>query len=92
MKIFGKKNQAMFDKWSLGHILFYYGFTKFLLLPLNFWYALLIVLVIGFIWEVVEIYLENSPNQWFDEKEIWHNRFIGDFLSNLSGFLLGWFF
>lgn len=95
MKIFGKKNEAMFDWWSLGHLVLYYVLAKLFLLQFPFFTAIIILICIGYIWEVIERAFENSEHKWFrgfDEKESWANRYIGDILANISGFLLAWFY
>ena len=90
MKFFGGKNSALFDEWTLVHVLSYYFYTGFFFSLFTFWLALTIMLVVSFIWEMIERYLENSSNKWFDEKEIWYNRFVGDPLANTVGFFLSW--
>jgi len=93
MKIFGNKTEALFDWWTLGHIVFFYAVTKLFLMGMIFERAILILIGLGFAWELVERVLENWDHQkkFFKEKEGWLNRYIGDILADVMGFLLAWF-
>jgi len=96
MKLFGKKSEAIFDFWSFGHICFYFLLAKFFLKPLSLEHALLIFVAIAYIWEFIERTLESYDQKrkkiFFKEKECWMNRYVGDLLSGLFGFLMGYFF
>lgn len=93
MKIFGKKTEAVFDWWTFGHIVLCYLVTKLFLLGMSFERAILILIAIGFAWEFIERVLEEYDHhkRFFKEKEGWMNRYIGDILANIVGFLLAWF-
>jgi hypothetical protein len=93
MKIFGNKTEALFDWWTLGHIVFFYAVTKLFLMGMIFERAILILIALGFAWELVERVLENWDHhkRFFKEKEGWLNRYIGDILADVVGFLLAWF-
>lgn len=55
--------------------------------------AILILIGLGFGWELIERVLENwdHKKKYFKEKEGWLNRYIGDISANVVGFLLAWF-
>jgi hypothetical protein len=95
MKLWGSKTEAVFDWWSVGHIFTYYALTKFLFLEhLPFKDAILILIFFGYSWEFVERILENMDHhkRFFKEKEGWMNRYMGDILADIVGFLLAWQF
>ncbi|MBN2307010.1 hypothetical protein JXD20_03415 [Candidatus Peregrinibacteria bacterium] len=93
MKIYGKKAEALFDQWTLGHVFFFYLVTKLFLVDMMFERAILILIGLGYIWEFIERILENwdHSKRFFKEKEGWLNRYIGDILADMAGFLLAWF-
>ncbi len=97
MKIvfFGRKTEALFDWWSVGHIFTYYMITKLFLMNLAFERAILILIGLGYLWELIERILEdydhNNHKIFFKEKEGWLNRYIGDIVADVVGFLLAWF-
>jgi len=97
MKIvfFGHKKEALFDWWSVGHIFTYYLVTKFFLMNLSFERAILILIALGYLWELIERILENYDHNnaklFFKEKEGWLNRYIGDIIADVIGFLIAWF-
>jgi len=92
---FGNKQVALFDWWSVGHIFTYFLVTKIFLMELSFDRAILILIGLGYLWEVVERILENYDHNnkkiFFKEKEGWLNRYVGDIISDMAGFLLAWF-
>ncbi len=93
MKLFGKKTEAVFDWWTVGHIGLFYFITKLFLLELPFERAILILIGLGFGWEMIERILENWDHhkRFFKEKEGWLNRYIGDISADIAGFLMAWF-
>lgn len=64
-------------------------------MELPFERAILILIGIGYLWEFIERILENYDHQnhkiFFKEKEGWMNRYIGDMLCDIAGFLIAWF-
>ena len=96
IKLFGRKSEAIFDYWSFGHILFYFLFAQFVLKAFSLERALLIFVVTAYIWEFIERTMENFDHNrkkiLFKEKECWMNRYVGDLISGLAGFLVGYFF
>jgi len=96
MKFFGKKSEALFDYWSFGHAGFFYVVAKFFLQGYTLERALLVYVILAFVWEFIERALEswdyNGKKIFFKEKECWMNRYVGDLISGLIGFALGYFY
>lgn len=96
IKLFGKKSEALFDYWSFGHAGLYLVLTKFYLYQFSLEKALLIAIIIAYGWEIIERTLEswdyNHKKRFFKEKECWMNRYIGDVISGLLGFFIGYFY
>ena len=93
MKLFGDKSEAVFDWWTVGHIIFFFGVTRVFLMSMNFERAILVLIALGFIWEFIERILEDfvHTKRFFKVKEGWINRYIGDIIADVIGFLLAWF-
>ena len=93
-KLWGNKTVAIFDWWSVGHVFTYYFITKFFLMDLSFERAILILIFIAYGWELIERTLESYDHnkRFFKEKEGWMNRYVGDILADVVGFLLAWFY
>ncbi len=95
MKLFGSKTEALFDWWTVGHIGFFFLVTRLFLMGMIFERAILVLIALGFAWEVIERILENWDHSghkiFFKEKEGWLNRYVGDILADVIGFLLAWF-
>lgn len=93
MKLFGNKTEAVFDWWTIGHIAFFFLVTKFFLMDMPFERAILILIGLGYGWEFIERILEEKDHnkRFFKEKEGWMNRYIGDILADIIGFLMAWF-
>ncbi len=93
MKLFGNKTVAVFDWWTVGHIAFFFAVTKFFLLDFSFERAILFLIALGFVWEFIERVLEDyvHTKRFFKEKEGWINRYVGDIIADIIGFLLAWF-
>lgn len=96
MKLFKGKSDALFDWWSVGHFALYFWMTEFFLTGYSFWPVIIILIVIGYTWEIIERGLENYQPKigkkiLFTEKEGWWNRYVGDPIANISGFMLAWF-
>ena len=96
LKLFGRKSEAIFDYWSLGHAFFYFMVTKFFLIAYTLEHALLIFVVINYVWEFIERAMEDYDHKrkkiFFKERECWMNRYVGDLISGLFGFFLGYFY
>ena len=92
---FGHKKEALFDWWSVGHVGFYYLVTRLFLIHLSFERAILSLIALGYLWEFIERILENYDHKnhklFFKEKEGWLNRYVGDIIADMIGFLLAWF-
>ncbi|MBN2096276.1 hypothetical protein JW752_02640 [Candidatus Peregrinibacteria bacterium] len=95
-KLFGRKSEAVFDFWSVGHAGLYFVLTKFYLYQFPLEKALLIAVVIAYTWEFIERTMEdydfNRRKVFFKEKECWMNRYVGDLISGLFGFFVGYFY
>lgn len=96
MKWIGSKTEALFDWWSFGHIGFFYLVTEVFLLDYSFLEAVTILIILGYLWEIIERALEDYDGRhkkvFFIEKEGWWNRYVGDIIADIIGFLLAWFF
>lgn len=95
MKLFGHKSEALFDWWSLGHAVLYFGITEFYLEQFSIELALLVCIILGYFWEYIERNLEEAKwltsRGYFSVKESWHNRYIGDMASDLIGFFVAYY-
>lgn len=96
MKLFDGKTDTLFDWWSFAHFFLYFGVTKLFLMDHPFWTNIVLLLALGYVWEVIERALENlepkiGTKRFFTEKEGWWNRYVGDPIANISGFLVAWF-
>lgn len=98
--LFGDQKEAIFDWWSLEHLLV--GFiigsffikTKFLFTK-NIKKFVLIILILAFGWEIFEIMMEYGKvdltiAQWKNGHEHWLNRFLRDPVMNTLGSLLAY--
>ena len=93
IKVFGNKTNALFDWWSVAHAGIFYVFTILFLMKLELLTAILALIVMAYGWETIERYLENHNKtfkKYFTEKECWANRYVGDPLANLVGFILAY--
>lgn len=93
--LFGNKQVAVFDFWFLVHVLT--GATVsvvlFRLRYFKLYNPIILLLLISVQWEVLEVYLEGGMwggkmQQWFGGTEHFANRFLGDQLAMLLGFVL----
>ncbi len=95
-KLIGRKSEAVFGLWSVGHALFYFLLTKLYLYQFPLKKALLVAIVIAYVWEFIERTLEDYDFKrnkfFFKEKECWMNRYVGDLISGLIGFFVGYFY
>jgi len=96
VKLWGKKSEAIFDYWSIGHTIWFYVIVKLFLQSYSLERALLICIIIAFSWEFIERALEDFDQKrkkvFFKEKECWLNRYVGDVISGLAGFFIGYFY
>ena len=96
IKLWGKKSEAVFDYWSFGHFIWFYFLTRFFFGSYSIERALLICIIIAYVWEVIERWLEDYDQKrkkvFFKEKECWMNRYVGDLISGLAGFFIGYFY
>ena len=94
MILFGNKTEAVFDWWSVGHVFTFFALTEIFMVGYSLERAVLILIVLAYGWEFTERFLENMDHhkRFFKEKEGWKNRYIGDILCDVIGFLLAWFF
>ena len=92
MKVIGSKTEALFDWWTVGHVGFFYLVTKLFLVDMIFERAILILIALGFVWEFVERILENCVHtkRFFAIKEGWLNRYVGDIVADVAGFMVAW--
>ena len=91
--LFGDKTNAIFDIWSFEHFL--NGIVLAFILKKIFKKnsKIEIVLLISFIWECLEHYLEegllgSSVKNWFAGEEYWGNRLIGDGFLVMMGYIV----
>ena len=99
-KIFGKKNVATFDYWSLAHIFNGYLLSLYLLRKMKFYMALITMFGLGAGWELMETGIEalkyNTKNKTikkilkYKERESCLNRCVGDIASDMAGFFLAY--
>ena len=105
--IWGLKTVAFFDIWTLEHLLSGISIGSFSMY-LNkrkiknefkiddhkgFYFDMILVLLIAYIWETAEHYLETglageSVQYWFQGVEFWANRFISDPLITVLGYFI----
>lgn len=108
--IWGLKTQAMFDVWSIEHVLSgisagsiikdenkrhlkkYYPTFKFKNRTI-IRFDLIFILLLAYIWETFEHYLEegilgNAVEYWFQGVEFWANRFVFDPLLVVLGYYI----
>ena len=107
--IWGLKTLAFFDIWTLEHLLSGISIGAFSiqinnkLFKNNFalnrkdintsYFDLILVLLIAYMWETVEHYLETGlagyrVEFWFQGVEFWANRFISDPLITVIGYYI----
>ena len=81
---------ALFDPYSLQHIVWFFAITV-ALVALRFRHIWAWVLGLAVAWEVAEWWIANNiPSFPFVGKEDLINKAIGDPISDMVGFLLGW--
>ena len=92
--IFGDKTSAIFDIWSVEHLLtgIILAFILAKLLP-NKKSIFLLLLLVSCFWECLEHYLEEGLmgqkiQTWFAGTEYWGNRLFGDNLMIILGYVL----
>ena len=105
--IWGLKTVAFFDIWTVEHLLSGISIGSFSMY-LNkkkiknefkidsykgFYFDMILVLLIAYIWETAEHYLETglageSVEYWFQGVEFWANRFISDPLITVFGYFI----
>ena len=105
--IWGLKTVAFFDIWTVEHLLSGISIGSFSMY-LNkkkiknefkidsynsFYFDMILVLLIAYIWETAEHYLETglageSVQYWFQGVEFWANRFISDPLITVFGYFI----
>ncbi|MFC1608757.1 hypothetical protein ACFL2R_01075 [Patescibacteria group bacterium] len=99
--LFGAKDNAVFDWWSIFHLmagvligswLLYYRYVP----DKNWKKMLLVIFVISFVWEVFELFAELgsvilfSKEYWKYGYEHWMNRVISDQVITVGGGLIGY--
>jgi len=90
-KLFGKKDDAYFDYWSLAHISSFVLITYFFLIHLTPFWSFIWFLIIAYGWEFLEQLLENDKKFFqaiFSSHECWENRWVGDPISDFVGYIL----
>ena len=105
--IWGLKTVAFFDIWTVEHLLSGISIGSFSMY-LNkkkiknefkidkhkgYYFDVILVLLIAYIWETAEHYLETglageSVEYWFQGVEFWANRFISDPLITVFGYFI----
>ena len=109
--IWGLKTVAFFDIWTLEHLLSGISIGSFsMYLNRNkiknefkidthkgYYFDIILVLLIAYIWETAEHYLETglageSVEYWFQGVEFWANRFISDPLITVFGYFISKFY
>ena len=105
--IWGLKTVAFFDIWTIEHLLSGISIGSFSMY-LNrkkiknefkidthrgYYFDMILVLLIAYIWETAEHYLETglageSVEYWFQGVEFWANRFISDPLITVFGYFI----
>ena len=92
--LLGQKNTAPLDPWTFMHILSGYAIGRIFLRKHKFIQGLILMVLISYFWEIIEIQLENIhfPVDWniFREKEHWTNRYIADPIANIAGYLMAY--
>lgn len=100
MQLWGDKTVSMFDIWSFEHVLAGIAFTGTVCFILKLFKkparqfadvnTLMPILMLCFLWEMLEHYLETglfgkNVEFWFHGVEHWSNRLLGDSLAVLIG-------
>tara|TARA_B100000073_G_scaffold330409_1_gene318863 strand:+ start:34 stop:462 length:429 start_codon:yes stop_codon:yes gene_type:complete len=105
--IWGLKTVAFFDIWTIEHLLSGISIGSFSIY-LNkkkiknefkidthegYYFDMILVLLIAYIWETAEHYLETglageTVEYWFQGVEFWANRFISDPLITVFGYFI----
>lgn len=104
MFIWGDKTLALFDVWSIEHLVsgIFWGALissrtvdalKKLPKPYRWRYHFYKVMFFAFLWEALEHYLEigllgNNVSHWFQGVEYWANRLVTDPLLMLLGYYI----
>ena len=95
INLFGNKKTSFFDYWGLVHV-FSGGTLSYLAFKLRDFHIknpILFIMYISLSWEILESYIEQgiifeSISPWFGGQENFFNRFFGDQLAILLGFVL----
>lgn len=86
--LWGKSGTALFDIYSLHHIVWFIAITL-LLYAVFRKYAWLGAISIAFMWEIFEQWVVNNvPDFPYAGNEMFINKVIGDTISDLIGFLI----
>lgn len=86
--IWGKPGTALFDTYSLHHIIWFIAITL-LLYSVFKRYAWLGAVAVAFMWEVFEHWVvQTIPNFPYAGNELFINKIVGDTTSDLIGFLI----
>jgi hypothetical protein len=86
--IWGNAGHSMFDFYSLHHIVWFIAITTMLtaIFRERAWLA---VIAVAIMWEIFEKWVaDNVPGFPFAGKEEILNKFVGDSISDLIGFLI----
>ena len=105
--IWGLKTVAFFDIWTVEHLLSGISIGSFSIYlnkkkiknefnmdtHKSYYFDIILVLLIAYIWETAEHYLETglageSVEYWFQGVEFWANRFISDPLITVFGYFI----
>lgn len=93
VSIWGYKDEAIFDIWSLEHVASGMGIAYFTISQRKwFKHPIGLLIIISGFWEVTEHYFETDSfpflMDWFTGTEHWVNRLLSDQLAILFGFTL----
>jgi len=87
--IWGSGGASVFDFYSLHHVVWFIAITTVLTAIFRKW-AWLAVLAVAIMWEIFEHWVAaNVPGFPFAGKEALINKFIGDGISDIVGFVIG---
>ena len=93
VSIWGYKDEAIFDIWTVEHVVSGMGVAYFAILQRKwFQHPIALLILICAFWELTEHYLETQSFEilmdWFAGTEHWMNRILSDQLAVLLGFTL----
>jgi len=93
VKVWGYKDEAIFDIWTVEHVASGMGVAYFAILQRKwFHHPIALLILICVFWELTEHYLETQSFEalmfWFAGTEHWMNRILSDQLAVLLGFTI----